>query len=57
MTAMHTKPYVNESKKDIMAVFKKYDRSNKGHLNLDDIKEMNNHIKGNLDEESMRLMV
>jgi len=45
MKAMDTRPYVNESKKDILAVFKKYDRSNKGYLDLGDIKEVNRHIK------------
>lgn len=49
MKAMDTKPYINESKKDIMTVFKKYDRANKGYLNLDDIREVNKHIKENLD--------
>jgi Ca2+-binding EF-hand superfamily protein len=38
MNAMDTKPYLNERKKDIMQVFKKYDRDNKGYVNLEDIK-------------------
>lgn len=45
MKAMDTKPYINETKKEIGAVFKKYDRANKGYLNIEDFREMNRHVK------------
>lgn len=45
MKAMDTKPFRNESKKEIAAIFKKYDRDNKNYLTLDDIKEINGHVK------------
>jgi len=45
MKAMDTKPYINESKKDIMTIFKKYDRLSKGYLSIDDIREVNRQIK------------
>lgn len=57
MKAMDTKPYLNETKKDIGAIFKKYDRTNKGFLNLEDLREINRHTKENLDEETLRLML
>lgn len=57
MKAMDTKPYRNETKKEIAAIFKKYDRDNKNYLTVDDFKEINNHVKENLDEETLRLMV
>ena len=38
MKAMDTKPYLNETKKEIGTIFKKYDRQNKGYLNLDDLR-------------------
>ena len=57
MKAMDTKPYLNETKKDIGAIFKKYDRANKGYLNLEDLREINRHTKENLDEETLRLML
>jgi Ca2+-binding EF-hand superfamily protein len=45
MKAMDTKPHVNESKRDISTIFKKYDRLGKGYLNIDDIREMNRQTK------------
>lgn len=57
MKAMDTKPYRNETKKEIAAIFKKYDRDNKNYLTLDDFKEMNSHVKENLDEETLKLML
>jgi Ca2+-binding EF-hand superfamily protein len=45
MKAMDTKPFRNESKKEIAAIFKKYDRDNKNYLTIDDIKEVNGHVK------------
>ncbi len=50
MKAMDTKPYRNETKKEIAAIFKKYDRDNKNFLVLDDFREMNSHVKENLDD-------
>lgn len=47
MNAMDTKPYVNERKKDIMQVFKKYDRDNKGYIHLEDLREINRQLKEN----------
>ena len=57
MQAMGTKPYLNETKKEIATVFKKYDRTNKGYIDMNDMREINRHIKENLDEETMRLML
>lgn len=45
MNAMDTKPYLNERKKDVMQIFRKYDRDSKGYINLDDIKEINRQLK------------
>ena len=50
MKAMDTKPYRNETKKEIATIFKKYDRDNKNFLVLDDFREMNSHVKENLDD-------
>ena len=57
MNAMDTKPYLNERKKDIMQVFKKYDRDGKGYITLEDIKEINRQLKENMDEDTMRQML
>lgn len=38
MQAMGTKPYLNETKKEIGAVFKKYDRHNKGYIDINDMR-------------------
>lgn len=57
MNAMDTKPYLNERKKDIMQVFKKYDREGKGYITLEDIKEINRQLKENIDEDTMRQML
>jgi Ca2+-binding EF-hand superfamily protein len=57
MKAMDTKPYLNESKKEIGAIFKKYDRNNKGYLTMDDLKQINDHVKENVDEETLALML
>lgn len=54
---MDTKPYLNESKKEIGAIFKKYDRQNKGFLTFEDLKEINRHVKENIDEETILLML
>lgn len=48
MKAMDTKPYLNETKKEVASVFKKYDRANKGYLDLEDLREINRHVKENL---------
>jgi Ca2+-binding EF-hand superfamily protein len=34
MKAMDTKPFRSETKKEIAAIFKKYDRENKNYLTL-----------------------
>lgn len=47
---MDTKPYINEAKKEIGAIFKKYDRANKGHIDINDLREINRHLKENVDE-------
>ena len=54
---MDTKPFRNETKKEVATIFKKYDRDNKNYLNIEDIREMNNHLKENLDDETLKLMV
>ena len=41
MKAMVAKPFEKEKKKDVYHIFKKYDRTNKGYINLHDLKEMN----------------
>lgn len=57
MKAMDTKPYINETRKEIGAIFKKYDRANKGHIDLNDLKEINRHLKENVDDEVLKLMM
>jgi len=57
MKAMDTKPFRNESKKEIAAIFKKYDRDNKNYLVLDDFKEINGHVKENIDEDTLLMML
>jgi centrin-1 len=57
MKAMDTKPYRNETKKEIAAIFKKYDRDNKSYLTIGDFREINQHVKENLDEETLLLML
>ena len=57
MTAMDTKPYINETRKEIGAIFKKYDRANKGHIDLNDLKDINRHLKENASEELLKLMM
>lgn len=54
---MTTKPHKNERKKEVAAIFKKYDRGNKNYLTIDDFKEINGHIKENLDSETLLLML
>lgn len=50
MKAMDTKPCINETKKDIMTIFKKYDRFSKGYLVIDDLREIIRLNKEDLDE-------
>ena len=40
-----------------MHVFKKYDRTNKGFIDMNDLKEVNRFVKENLDEETLKLMM
>ena len=57
MKAMDTKPFRNERKKEIAAIFKKYDRGNKNYLTIDDFSEINGTVKENLDGETLLLML
>lgn len=57
MTAMSTKPIQNESRKEIASIFKKYDRTGKGYIDLEDLRDVNRHVKENLDEETLQLML
>lgn len=41
----------------IASIFKKYDRDNKNYITINDLKEMNNHVKEGLDEDTLKLMV
>lgn len=38
-------------------MFKKYDRTNKGYIDMNDMREVNRLVKENLDEETMRYML
>jgi centrin-1 len=57
MKAMDSKPYEKERKKDIYRIFKKYDRTNKGYINLKDLKEISKEVQEEVDEETMKLMI
>lgn len=57
MQAMKTKPLHNESKKDIAAIFRQYDRSGKGYIDMEDLREVNRHVKENLDDETLKLIL
>lgn len=57
MKAMGTKPYLNETKRDINSLFKKYDRTNKGFIDINDLREVNRYVKENLDDETLKLML
>lgn len=57
MNAMDTRPFLNERKKDIMQVFKKYDRDNKGFIHLEDLREINRQLKEGLDDDTVRSML
>lgn len=46
---MDSKPYEKERKKDIYHIFKKYDRTNKGYINLNDLKEINKQVQEDID--------
>jgi len=54
---MDSKPYEKERKKDIYRIFKKYDRANKGYINLKDLKEISKEVQEEVDEETMKLMI
>ena len=41
----------------IASIFKKYDRHNNNYLTIDDLKDMNSHLKENLDSETLLMMV
>lgn len=57
MKAMNSKPYEKERKKDIYRIFKKYDRTNKGYISLNDLKDINKELQEDIDEETMKLMI
>lgn len=38
MQAMKTKPQHNETKKDISAIFRRYDRTGKGYIDIEDLR-------------------
>jgi hypothetical protein len=38
MKAMDSKPYLNETKRDITQIFRKLDNGHKGYLTIQDIK-------------------
>lgn len=38
-------------------MFKKYDRTNKNYIDINDLREVNRHIKENLDDETLKLML
>ena len=57
MKAMACKPCKMLRKKEVAAIFKKYDRDCKNYLTIDDFKEINSHVKENLDEETLLLML
>jgi Ca2+-binding EF-hand superfamily protein len=57
MEAMKTKPLYNETKKDIAAIFRRYDRNGKGYIDLEDLREVNRHVKENLDDETLKMIL
>jgi Ca2+-binding EF-hand superfamily protein len=57
MEAMKTKPLYNETKKDIAAIFKRYDRNGKGYIDMEDLREVNRHVKENLDDETLKMIL
>ncbi len=57
MKAMASKPIANETRKEIATIFKKYDRTGKGHIDLNDLRDINRHVKENLDEETLLMML
>lgn len=57
MKAMDTKPYKKQTAKQIHKIFKKYDRTSKGFITLEDIKEMTRTLNEDTDEEMMQLMI
>lgn len=57
LQAIAAKPYLNQNKKQIASVFKKYDRSNKNYIDINDLREINRHVKQNLDEQTLKMML
>lgn len=47
---MDSKPFKKETKKQIYHVFKKYDRTNKNEITLEDLKEMTRTLNEDVDE-------
>jgi len=57
MYAIETRPRDNETRKEIATIFRKYDRSGTGYIDLQDIKDVNQHVKEQLDDDTMQLML
>ena len=38
-------------------IFRKYDRTGKGYINMDDIKDVNRHVKEQLDDDTLQMML
>lgn len=57
MNAMEMKPRQNEARKEIGMIFRKYDRTGKGYIDLEDMKDINRHVKEQLDDETLQLML
>lgn len=57
MFAMEMKPRTNETRKEIATIFRKYDRAGKGFIDLQDMKDINRHVKEQLDDDTLLLML
>ena len=57
--AMGTKPNHNPKENDklIVTMFKKYDLKGKGYIDITDLKNINKRLNGDLDEETLGLML
>lgn len=56
---MGTKPNHNPKENDklIVTMFKKYDLKGKGYIDITDLKNINKRLNGDLDEETLGLML
>lgn len=57
MKAMDTNPIRSRPPNRFIESFKKYDRTSKGFITLEDIKEMTRTLNEDTDEEMMQLMI